>query len=341
MNPVDYKYAGILSTRLEKFKVKDTQPYQANFRCYVCGDSDKSKTKRRGWILDRKNTAFYYCHNCGYSKPMWFFIKQYFPAIYDEYVIDSKLESAYNSYEKTKPLDRLVLNKPVFEKKNSPLKSPLVKKIGSLAADHPARKYVEGRKIPTDQHHKIWYAPKFKKWVNSLLPDKLQGPDEPRLIFPFIDKNGTVTGFNGRSFDPNGFRYITIMLEENAPKVFGVKEVDFNKPYYVVEGPIDSLFISNSIAMAGADGGQKGMHNVEHAIYVFDNEPRNKEILQRMQKVISRGQKLVIWPDWIKDKDINDMILNDIDVSKILKENTFAGLHAELRLTEWSKVSHD
>lgn len=342
MDSVDYKYANMLSVRLKYFKVKNNQPFKANFRCYICGDSQKSKTKCRGWLLDLDGKCFYKCFNCGYSKPLWFFLKHNFPPMYDDYVVDKKLEEKiYEKPKQVKPLDKLQSAKPAFTYSKSPLKS--IKKLSSLPVKHPVRTYVNKRQIPVKQHHRIWYAPKFKKWVNSLIPDKLSDAvkEEPRLIFPFLDSRGRVFGFNARAFDPKSLRYITIMLDDSKPKIFGMDQVDYSREYYIVEGPIDSLFIPNSIAMAGADSNQKGIYNPDKAVYIFDNEPRNKEICKRMERLISQGYKVVIWPDHIHEKDINDMVLAGYDPMMYIRQNIYMGLQGELRMKEWRKIHND
>ena len=160
-------------------------------------------------------------------------------------------------------------------------------------------------------------------------------------MLPFIDKKNNVFGFQGRAFKKESIRYITIMLDEDMPKIFGLQDVNFDRTYYVVEGPIDSLFLNNCVAMAGADGNASGLESVENAIFVFDNEPRNKEIVARMEKALDKGYKVCIWPSNILDKDINDMILSGIkgvDIQMIIDQNSYSGLRGKLQLSEWRKV---
>jgi len=342
MNFIDLKYAGILSTRLEQYTIKNNSPYRANLRCPVCGDSQKSKTKARGWILDKDNKGWYYCHNCGISMNLGKFIEFINPSLYTEYVADTLLEKkAFEKPKKeVKPLDKLKMKAPNFRKNNSPLLK--LKKISSLSPNHYAKKYIEQRKIPTHQHYRLYFAENFNAWVNTIIPKKLdERYDEPRLVTPFIDKSGNLFGFAGRSFEPNAYlRYITIMIDEDKPKVFGIDQVDFTKPYFVVEGQLDALFISNCVAMAGADGNSEGLDYISNATYVFDNEPRNKEIVRRMEKVLKKGQKVVIWPDKFIDKDINDMVLSGLtplDIEMILDQHTYSGLEGNLRLSTWRK----
>jgi len=335
MNHIDMKYAGILSTRLDRFAIKSYSPYKANLRCPICGDSQKSKVKARGWILDKDNKAFYYCHNCGVSLKFDRFLQTIDPSLYNEYVIDSKIERDLLNPKPIKPLDKLTMKKPAFQKGKSPLLK--IKKVSSLKQNHPVKKYLQKRQIPTNAHYKLYYASKFNDWVNSIIPNKLSSKDEPRLVLPFIDEKGNMFGFTGRAFDPNSLRYLTIMIDEDKPKIFGLNEIDFHKQYYVVEGPIDSLFIRNAVAMAGADGNSKGLENIENAVYVFDNEPRNGEIVKRMERVLERGNKVVIWPESIIDKDINDMFVFSLDPQAIIDSNRSSCLEGKLKLSYWRK----
>lgn len=344
MNHVDLKYTGILSSRLDLFKVKQHNPYRANFRCPICGDSQKSKTKARGWLLEKDNSALFYCHNCGASHNLRGLLKAIDTNLFNEYVVDSLLEKGVRKEvkpeRKVKPLETLKQKRPNFDKKGSPLK--LIKKVSSLQPNHMCRKYLDERKIPTNQHYKLYYAPEFNRWVNSILPNKLPEleKDSPRLVMPFIDKKGNIFGFNARAFNPYELRYITIMLDEDSSKIFGLNELNSSRKYYVVEGPIDSLFLSNCVAMAGADGNASGLPNSENAVFIFDNEPRNREIVARMSKTINQDLSICIWPEKIQEKDINDMILSGMtarEIHKIINENTYYGLEAKLKLSFWRK----
>jgi len=334
---VELKYAMLLSSRLERFKVKSTSPYRINFRCNVCGDSKKSKYKARAWLIeDRSKGGFYFnCFNC--HAPIGNFgnfLKQIDPLLYNDFIAEKYIKKTKNEPE---PPKKEQFKKPVFETSN--LKK--LKKISQLRHDHPVKKYIESREIPPNQHWKLYYTPKFNAWVNSIIPNKFDEkiPDEPRIVIPFKDKAGKVFGVSARGFNPKGLRYITIMFDEDMPKIFGLDTVDFNKRYYIVEGALDSLFIDNSIAMAGADGNTNGLDNIENAVFVFDNEKRNKEIHRQLGKLIRGGRSVCIWPSSIIQKDINEMWLAGIkDIENIIKNNTYSGLEAQLKLASWRKT---
>lgn len=334
---IDIQYAQMLSGRLERFKITHTNPYKINFRCPICGDSQKSRSKARGWLLERDNKFSYYCHNCGASQGFNFFLKTVDPMMYNDYIAEKFVANTTNQEAKTKTVDetQFKTKTPVFNK--DPLKK--LKKVSQLSHDHPIKKYITSRQIPPQHHYRMFYAQKFMTWINEIIPNKFDpakiGKDEPRLVIPFLDENGKVFGVSARGFNPKGIRYITIMFEER-PKIFGLDKVNLDHPYYIVEGALDSMFLENAISMNGAEG--NGNSANENAIYVFDAEPRNKEIHKRMERVIKNGYKICIWPDSVPGKDINDMHLSGVNVEKLIEDNTHKGLQAELKFQAWRKT---
>jgi len=197
-----------------------------------------------------------------------------------------------------------------------------------------AKAYLENRKLNPDNYY---YTEKFKEWTNSLRPtfDNVS-KDESRIIIPLFHQN-ILVGFQGRALGPSKVKYITIMLTDDAPKIYGLDKVQKNKSVYITEGPFDSTFISNSIALCGADG-DIDKWGICDPVWVYDNEPRNREILSRISRVIEMGQKVVIWPSTIKEKDINDMVLSGLNVQSVIESNTYSGLQAKLKFTTWKKI---
>jgi len=337
---IDIKYANLLSARLPLFKIKKNTPYSANFRCPICGDSQKNKLKARGYLFQHKGAMTYKCHNCGYASSFSKFLQKIDVSLYEEYTREHYLNKPEAlSFVDTKKPDILSVAPPKFLSSGSPLRK--LKKISQLDWNHPAKQYVVNRKIENPWHARLFYAPKFVEWTNSIIPDKLAATkDEPRLIIPFLKADKTLFGFQGRSFDPKAnLRYITIMLEEH-PKIFGLDLVDKNERVYVFEGPIDSMFIPNSIAMAGAD--IRLDSSFKDPVFIFDNEPRNKEIVKRIDKHIDLGYNVVLWDDTFTGKDINEMILNGADaehIKIIIDQRTFSGLSAKVELMKWKKCN--
>ena len=196
-----------------------------------------------------------------------------------------------------------------------------------------------GRGLPLDKLDQLYYCPNFKVWTNGLKHTfKSTKHDEERIIIPLNDKDGNLMGFQGRSFNkPTSMRYITVMLEKDAPKIYGLDNINESKPIFIVEGPFDSLFLDNSVAMAGSDLDPRSFGWSDY-IWVYDNEPRNREIVKRISTTVDRGDKVVIWPKQIQQKDINDMHLAGHNVQSLVESNTYHGLQAKIKLSEWKKV---
>lgn len=339
MDWIDQKYIGFVSNRVEQFKRQQNNIF--NMRCPICGDSKTNKFKTRGYIIEKPVVGtIYFCHNCHASMSLANFLSHIDGELCEQYKRERFLEK--NSIQEKPPqpdIAKVVI--PKYLKGNQPLKA--IKKISQLDHDHPAKKYVLRRKIPSSTHFKLFFAPKFNAWVNSIVPEKLNvNDDEPRLVIPFIDSKGDLFGFQGRSFKKESQRrYITIMLDYDKPKLFGWDTVNSAGNIWCVEGPIDSLFLPNCIAMAGADIDLNIVFPDKPAnefVIIMDNEPRNKQIVDRVEKAINRGYNVCIWPDDLHYKDINDIVVAGLDPEVIIRENTKSGLTALAALTQWKKI---
>lgn len=335
MNYIDAKYLQQISGQLGNFKRKDDNLY--NFRCPYCGDSQTNLSKARGYVFLKEGKFIFKCHNCGTGASLANLLKHVNPEAHREYIAEKFVNKSRQEYVPPKK-DITFINRDYHLK--TPLKS--LKKISQLRPDHPAKKYVEKRRIPPGAHRKLFYAPKFASWVNSIIPNKLNEKyDEPRLVIPFYDENEKLFGFQGRAFGKSAMKYITIMLEDK-PKIFGLEEIDKRRRVFAVEGPIDSLFLPNSIAMAGSDFDSFNKNNlINDMVIVYDNESRSSQIISKISKSIDNGYKVVIWPNYIQEKDINEMILSgrtSDEILGIINDNTFEGIMAKAKLSEWRKV---
>ena len=325
---IEQKYLNIVSSQLLRFK--KTNDFVWNFRCPYCGDSQKNSSKARGFVFRKESNLIYKCHNCGVGASFKNLLNHIDPKICNDYI--------FEKYKKNEPeVDIGKFTQPKFMKGPSPLKS--LKKISSLKFDHPIKRFVENRQIPSKVHYELFYAPKFYEWVNKIIPNKfpsLKG-DHPRLVIPFLDENNKMFAFQGRAFGNEIPKYITITLDPDKNKIYGLNRLDTKKPKLVVEGPIDSLFLDNCIAVGGADFTRL---EKENTTIVFDNERRNYEVLKQIGKTINLGYNVVLWPDDVKEKDINDMVISGKtkdEIQTIIKNNTYQGNMAKIRFTTWRK----
>ena len=322
MNLVDSKYIGLVSSRLQKFK--RVKPNLYNFRCPICGDSQKNKSKTRGYLYAVKADMNFRCHNCGASMTLSNFIKKIDSTLHKQYV--------FERFKDGKTGRGTVVEEPKFNFEAPEFKPKL--DLPKASKNPIAKRYLEKRKLDPN---KFYYTDKFKAWSNSHKKtfDDLTY-DEPRIIIPLFYQN-TLVGFQGRSLGPSKVKYITVMINDDAPKIYGLDTIRKSSPVFVTEGPFDSTFIRNSIAMCGADG-DIGKWGVSTPVWVYDNEPRSKEITTRISNTIAKGDSVVIWPSNIYEKDINDMILSGHDVQSIVESNIYKGLEATLKFTTWKRI---
>jgi len=328
MDIIDSKYIGLVSSRLDKFKRVKSNLY--NFRCPICGDSKKHKNKARGYLYQVKTNTNFKCHNCGASLSFNNFLKQIDTSLHKQYVMEKFKEGHTSGIGKG---NSFVVESPKFD-----FKKPVFKKSLDLprASEVPiATKYLEKRKIDPS---KFYFTKEFQKWTNTHKQtfDTIHR-DESRVIIPLHDTEKNLIGFQGRSLGPNSVKYITVMLNEDAPKIYGLDKIDERKPIYITEGPFDSTFVENSVAMCGSDL-DIGSFGWSNYIWVFDNEPRNREIVKRISNTIDKGEQVIIWPTEIVEKDINDMALAGHDIMSILESNTYSGLKAKVKFNTWKKV---
>ena len=177
-------------------------------------------------------------------------------------------------------------------------------------------------------------------FVNKAKPNTFSHTkgEHPRLIIPFYDINEKVFAFQGRAFGKEQPKYLTVKLDDSKQKVYGLESVNLQEHIHIVEGPIDSMFLNNCLAAAGADLTLKV--EPSNVTYIFDNEPRNKEIIKRMYDVIEKDYNVVIWPDNLQLKDVNDMIMSGMskaEVKTIISTNTFSKLDALTKLSYYKK----
>jgi transcription elongation factor Elf1 len=336
---IDRSFLLQVSSRLALFKQKKDDLF--NFRCPFCGDSQKNKLKARGYIFRKKNDYFYSCHNCSISTSFYNFLDKVGPEKVKEYALERYKEGSIGQNT----------NVPNIKKTNAELESvaPVFKKrfdipsIESLPEEHYARAYVSNRKIPEQFLPDLYYAEDFKKFVETLGIEKDGLIDkDPRLIIPFYDQNKKLISLQGRALGNSKLRYITLKMSEDENKFFGLDRIDTEKMIRVVEGPIDSMFIENAIATADSNlPAANKVFDKSKIVLIYDNEPRNKEIVKQMEKAIEDHYNVLIWPEMVKEKDINDMILNEFsadEIEDIIEKHTYVNLRAKMEFVNWKKV---
>lgn len=331
----DLQFVGRLSGLVRNFKHK--KQYEWNFSCPVCGDSKTNPLKARFYILENNQSLSCYCHNCGYSSSFSYFLKLHFPSIYKDYVLEAfSKPKSIKVGQKGSTLPKRIFRHP------KPLKTPSLDDIEFLNGvdeNHPAIKYLMNRKIPEKYWKEFAYVKETCHLKNAFPQYKniKKWMKEPRVLIPFYDETKKLFALQGRSLDKNTtLRYLTLRLKKELPLIYGMERVDKKRPIIVVEGPFDSLFLNNCVAVAGSDL-KRTLKLYENCdlTFVFDNESRNEQINNNINQIIKMNKKIFIWPKKILEKDINDCILAGMpqtELETIIKDNSYTGLEAKLRM---------
>jgi len=347
---IDKKYINQISPLLERFKWKNDN--LANCRCKICGDSQKNKSKARGYFFVKGNDFFYKCHNCGIGMNLYNFLKDVSPSLCKEYSLERYRngETGKSNYKKPEEKELFIFKdaKPKFKKKDELLNELTC--LVDLPNDHTAVKFANMRKIPKQYWKLLYYTDNFTTFGNKLDKDNTLFGKEERLVIPFFNSHGTVVGAQGRVLTMAGeanaretLRYITIKGDKSIDSLwYGLWRVDPKKKVYAVEGPIDSYFLDNCVAMVGASSYKSIPSRLINSelVFVMDNEPRNLQVVKYNEELIKMGHKVCIWPNIVQEKDLNDLAykISTRKVQKLIDENTVEGLEAELKLKEWRKV---
>lgn len=333
---IDKKFLNIISPKLEKFSWKKEN--LANFRCFVCNDSEKNKHKARGYVFEKTGSLIYKCHNCEYSTNMGGLLRQLDPTVYRQYLLEKfrnepvKIDVGPSYQNGDYVPKKIEINLPTLDE---------------LPKTHFAREYIEKRKIPKKFLSELFFASNWKQFVSSVVPEqnveKIPN-DEKRIVIPFYDYDKNLVAFQGRALgDVEGhLRYMTIKVDKFAAKIYGLHNHKNWLKTYILEGPFDSMFLDNALAAAGANLlDLLPFVNKDNTVIIYDNEPKNPQIVGQMENAVIKGFSIFLWPKHITCKDINELILNDFTQSEVeflIDNNTFKGLEAKLKLKAWKRT---
>ena len=354
---IDRKFLGFVSSKLEQFKQKQTDLY--NFRCPYCGDSKKNKLKARGYVYRKSNDYFFICHNCGKSTTFAKFLEHVDGTTYKQYILERYATGQTGYGTNTKKPDFEQLKGNAYARFQSSLNesrgdSTPVESVGkttrafahysvaNLPEEHYARAYIKNRKIPEDFWNEILFVPQFREFLDKEFPNhgKDEVPNDDRVVLLYTNERGEITNVAGRALSDTKIRYVTVKVSDEK-KVFGLHRVRKETRIYVVEGQFDSYFLPNCVASGDSNlGGVAAIFPELDVVLVYDNEPRNKDIVKQIEKSIDSGHNVCLFPEHTRGKDINEMIQNGLtsdEIKGIIDNNTFSGLKAKLTFTHWKR----
>jgi hypothetical protein len=330
---IQRKYISLLSSSVRNFKRKDENLF--NFSCPICNDSENNKSRARGYIYRRGQSFFYRCHNCGHSTTFANFLRTLNPELFKEYRFEQY------RFSNTQPSITKVIEKK--EEKNNIVLETLFERISSLSEKNDAKQYLYTRKIPEKHFHDLFYTEDLNLLKNEFSKYKeINFLPEPRILIPIRNRQKRFIGVTARAVFKSRLRYINMIYNEDEPLIYNLENVDFSKHIFVTEGAFDSMFLDNCLAVDGADFNKlNDIVPKSQVTIIYDNQPRNRELVRRIKQIADNGWKLCVWPNWVKEKDINEMILagrTSDEITEIIITHTFESLTAKLKLSDWAKV---
>ena len=324
---IDRKYILQISSSLRNFKQKKDDLFV--FSCIFCGDSKKKMTKARGYVFPVADHYIFKCHNCQYTTNLGGLIKHVNESLYSQYLLET-----FNNSHLILPT-KITQTTSVFnESKTIPLEP-----IGGLPDGHYAKDYVLYRKIPERFWSRLYFAECFQDFVSIICPKYEKSlPNDPRLVIPFYNEYKVLCGFQGRSLRGSEIRYITIKISDDALKLFGMDIVNLSETIYVLEGPIDSMFLPNAVATCDSDLSHAAKFlPKDKLVLVYDNQYWHKEIKKQLNRSIENGFNVCIFSKEMAEKDINEIAINknltEEQIKSIVDTHTFCHLRAKLELS--------
>ena len=289
----------------------------------------------RGNFYVKVGALMYGCYNCNASMRFETFLKDFDSNLYQQYRLEVFKEGMSNQINIIQPHipETKKYIPDIFE--DLPL-------VSSLDEKTQAFQFCSRRKLPIydfDFH----FVEGFYEWSKGHTDkfEKWTGKDHSRIVMPWRDENKKIIGYSARALDNlQQNKYIRIFLDDDVKlKLFGMDRVDLKKQVYVLEGEIDSLMISNALAVAN---GKLHTYVNKDAIYIPDNDVRNKHIMRNVSEMIDMGLKVCLLPENEWGKDLNEMKVNgnltESALLDIINKNVVQGLSGKLKFNNWKKV---
>lgn len=343
----DSAYIHRVSSLLQKFK--STGGDRFSFRCPYCGDSKKDPDKTRGCFKPApydSSKLIFKCFNCDISRSFKSFLRDIDESIYRDYLRESV--KSRGSFSDSADYDEGFWSMPAKGSADPIRKWALPEDFFTplldLPDEHEARVYIAGRKVPEECQTRIWFTSDFRSVSNNLDREKFAKPGqiwpESRVVLPCMEMDGSrMSAFQGRSLEKDAkVRYIMIRNDPQGTRLFGLDSVNPSSTVMVLEGPIDTFFVKNSIALCGASVSVE--IPVKDRIFYLDQEPRNPQIVGRLYSLVESGERICILPDEFSEKDANEihieMGLSRSELYNLAVEHSYSGLRAKLKLSRWA-----
>lgn len=273
-----------------------------NFRCNICGDSKKSKRKKRAWILKYPDRWIFYCHNCNESLPVDYWMKLHFNSYYNDYIKEAFNLELGDKVTRLPPVVKRVdlTGEEYNEYKDAQYFKPIFSSNAEIFAI--ARKECMKRLLPLA----VW-----RKWFVAT-----DGIFRNRLVIPYYDDTGKIYNYQCRSLLGQEPKYLSRI--NSTDNIYNYYCVDVTKPVVILEGAIDSLFIENAVGCTGLRVEDERFKKFPHRFFLLDNDDAGRTMSTKLLKM---GEFVFKWGEFLvslnltdpyqnpKKNDINDLVM--------------------------------
>ena len=303
--------------------------------CPICREGDSWGKKRRSNLY--LETLRVHCFNCGWNGSIIDWVKNVCDMTYGE-VMEEIRNCDFNLLPANTepPKVAAVVNKPLPDDCINLLDSAQVNYYKGEPIIQTALRYLKQRRLDTaiNRPKSFWLS----------LTDFTH---KNRLVIPFYE-NGKVVWYQTRGLEEDDKpKYMS--KAGSSRTMFNIDNISNDLEYiFIFEGPIDSMFIKNSTAVAGITESkehtftdrqeqQLKKYFTHKKIWVLDSQWQDTAARKKSAFLIESGETVFIWPEKLGKafKDINDVCIagkRDSIEPRFILDNSFSGMSAEIRL---------
>lgn len=313
-------YLRRVSVRLERFTQKSETLW--NCRCPYCGDSEKNQRKARGYFFIHEGDIVYKCHNCEIAVGLAHFLKNHDATLYKAWMLEKMRGVEAEEQEQVAKL----------------VQAPSFLKLEPIRKGSIQEQYLLSRCIESKYHARFFSVANARAFADSIESYKDRVPfDVPAVGIPFYDAH-SLSFVQLRLIGHDSLRYVTMKLQPDAFKAFGLRDARKDRMLSVLEGAFDAIFVYNAIAVAGVASAHEARYLSELGYtlrFIYDADYKhNVQVRNQLLQRISEGHHVVCFDDTFTAKDLNEAIQSgsfDYDsLNQYLDQHTFQGARAKI-----------
>jgi hypothetical protein len=313
---------------------RGSNSYQAS--CPICREGKSWLKKQRCYYIVKKNII--HCHNCGWhGNPVNWIME----------VSGDSFSQVMSSSQDYDTVNIENFSKPKNKKIDYELPCDCIDIEDEEQLEFFNYEPVIKKALEVLNHRRLLSAINRPKKYYVTLNDFVH---ENRLIIPFYDENNKIVFYQSRKLLDSDKKAKYLSKKDSERSLFNIDKVDENIPYiFITEGPLDSTFIRNGIALAGiSESGsdiftekqklQIQLFPLHELIFVLDNQWNDQTSKKKSKALLEAGKRVFVWPKEYREfKDLNDVCVAyklDEFPYKFIQKNSYSGMTGKMKISE-------